>query len=152
MMQLSNRNVIKLAGDDMKYAMILLSSLAAFQVSAATAQITTMTYPSQTSAFGVEPIIRVATTFRVAVAVNDGQSVSNMAAQETARREIYAIAAKECEVLAEAFKAECRLGSLSTFAPAPAPNSPPSSTPVALGSINATANYELKPRATGPAR
>jgi hypothetical protein len=108
----------------------------------------TTTYAPPTSAFGADPVIRIATAFRVAVAVNEGPSVPNMAAQELARRELYTMAAKECSILSETFKAECRLGSINTFAPTPAPSSSSAGSPVALGSINATANYELRPRAT----
>ena len=130
----------------MKLSARMLVLFVAIQAPAASAQMMTQTFPAQNSAFPIEPVIRITSAFRVGVSVTEGQSVPNMAAQETARRELYAMAAKECAVLSETFKADCRLGSVSTFTPTPPPNASPASSPVALGSINATANYELRLR------
>jgi len=130
----------------MTYKAGLLALLMGCPLSAATAQTSIIqSFLPQTSAFGVDPVIRIAASFRVAIATSDGQSASNMVAQEAARREIYAMAAKECGVLSETFKAECRLGSISTFAPG-SPAGSPSVAPTSTSYLNATANYELKPR------
>jgi hypothetical protein len=129
----------------MKYRAGLLAVLMGCPLSAATAQTAMITQFTQPSAFGVDPLIRVVASFRVAIASSDGQAASSMTAQEAARREIYAMAAKECGMLSETFKAECRLGSINTFAPG-SPPSPPSAASASMSYLNATANYELKPR------
>jgi hypothetical protein len=130
----------------MKYKFVVPALLATFQACGAAAQVT-ITPPPHSSAFGVDPIIRITTGFRAALAGSDPQSVPDAAMQEAARRAIYTMAMKECAVLSESFKAECRLGSVTTYTGATAPN--PAAPP---GHMTGTATYELKPRAAGPAQ
>jgi hypothetical protein len=104
----------------------------------ASAQIFATTNFQQPSAFGQEPVIRVTATFRSTLATVDGQSIPDTKAQETARREIYTMAANECAVLSETFKAECRLAGVTIFAPSGQPSASPP------GTINGNANYELR--------
>jgi hypothetical protein len=66
------------------------------------------------SAFGPDPIIQITTTFRARIeGVADPRDVPSTTAQDTARRLLYNMAANECNVLAEYWKAECRLNSLA---------------------------------------
>jgi hypothetical protein len=66
------------------------------------------------SAFGPDPIIQIRTTFRARIeGVADPRDVPSTTAQDTARRLLYNMAANECIVLAEYWKAECRLSSLA---------------------------------------
>jgi hypothetical protein len=99
-------------GDPMRSLLaITLATLA----SAASAQ--PMTFPgSETaaSAFGPDPILQITTTFRARIEGSaDPRDVSSTTAQETARRTLYHMAANECLVLAEYWKAECRLSSFA---------------------------------------
>ena len=71
------------------------------------------TQPSA-SAFGPDPIVQITTTFQARIeGLTDPRSVPPTTAQDGARRSIYNMAANECTVLAEFWKAECRLNSLS---------------------------------------
>jgi hypothetical protein len=66
------------------------------------------------SAFGPDQIIQITTTFRARIeGVADPRDVPSTTAQDTARRLLYNMAANECIVLAEYWKAECRLSSLA---------------------------------------
>jgi hypothetical protein len=66
------------------------------------------------SAFGPDPIIQITTTFRARIeGVADPRDVPSTTAQDTARRLLYNMAANECLVLAEYWKAECQLSSLA---------------------------------------
>ena len=66
------------------------------------------------SAFGPDPIIQITTTFRARIeGVADPREVPSTTAQDTARRLLYNMAANECLVLAEYWKADCRLSSLA---------------------------------------
>ena len=68
--------------------------------------------PPVASAFGADPIIQITTTFRARIdGAADPREVSPPTAQDTARRTLYNMAANECTVLAEYWKAECRLNS-----------------------------------------
>jgi hypothetical protein len=70
--------------------------------------------PPPPSAFGPDPIIQITTTFRARIeGVTDPRQVPSTTAQDTARRLLYNMAANECLVLAEYWKAECRLSSLA---------------------------------------
>jgi hypothetical protein len=118
--------------------------LALFISTGANAQATmTINPPFQNNAFGIDPIVRITTTFRTAVTPTDSQAGPDAKAQEVARRALYGMAENECTVLSEVFKAECRLNSLSSVTPAVAPPS---------NILSATAVYELKPRTSAAAR
>jgi hypothetical protein len=97
----------------------------------------------QVGAFGVDPTMRVTSTFRVTIVPVETQTISDPKPQQTARRTLYEIAEGECAVLSEVFKSECRLSSLSIINPvvpsAVAPN-------LASAMMTASAVYELRPR------
>ena len=86
-----------------------------------------------------DPIIRITTTFRIAVATKDTESINDVKAQETGRRTLYGMAAGECAILSEMFKADCRLNNFTITSLA----SPPSNLPTSM--MAASAVYELKP-------
>ncbi len=99
--------------------------------------------PPAASAFGPDPIIQITTTFRARIeGVADAREVPSPTAQDTARRTLYNMAANECTVLAEYWKAECRLNSFEVspdiFAEPGADRAAPS--------MFGTAIYELKLR------
>jgi hypothetical protein len=119
-------------------------------MAAASAQ--TPTIPSlepATSAFGPDPIIQIMTTFRARIEGSaDLRDVPSTTAQDTARRTLYNMAANECTVLAEYWKAECRLSSFSVYADLArivGPDVQPQ-----IPSMFGTAVYEL--RLTSPGR
>jgi hypothetical protein len=130
------------------FAAIIIAVLSS--VTSASAQLTvTPQRPQQGTAFGPDPIIRVTTTFRTPVEVADPRAVPDVKAQESARRALYDMATKECVVLSETFKAECRLSSVVIIGSAiiaqsnnPAPNP----------AMAATAIYELKPEGSASGR
>jgi hypothetical protein len=88
-------------------------------IAAASAQpITNPNSEPAASAFGPDPIIQITTTFRVRIeGLADPRDVPNIPAQDTARRALYNMAANECIVLSEFWKAECRLNSFSVYVP-----------------------------------
>lgn len=93
------------------------------------------------SAFGVDPIIRVTSVFRAKIAgIKDLNEVPDIKAQEAVRKNLYDMAANECSVLAAALKAECRLNNITMINPIVVPSISPVP-PV----MTATALYELKP-------
>jgi hypothetical protein len=97
----------------------------------------------QGGAFGIDPTMRVTTTFRVTVVPVETQTISDPKPQETARRTLYGIAEGECAALSEVFKSECRLSFLSIVNPVvPGPVAPN----LASATMTATAVYELRPR------
>jgi hypothetical protein len=100
-------------------------------------------------AFGPDAIIQITTTFQARIeGVASPQDVPTTTAQDVARRTLYNMAANECVVLAEFWKAECRLNSFAVYVPAAStfePDAPPR-TPSMLG----TAVYAL--RLTSPVR
>src|SRR6476659_3165654 len=109
----------------------------ALSATSASAQITTTFGAApQSTAFGVDPIMRVTSTFRTTVAVPEPQAIPDAKAQETARRALYGMAESECAALSEIFKAECRLSSVSTLVLLPTASAPPNT-------MSATATYEL---------
>ena len=71
----------------------------------------------QRSVFEAEQIMRVTVPFRVYIAMTDKEAAPHADGLEAARREIYVLAAKECAVIAEIYKGECRLNSISFFGP-----------------------------------
>jgi hypothetical protein len=97
----------------------------------------------QGGAFGIDPTMRVTTTFRVTVVPVETQTISDPKPQETARRTLYGIAEGECAALSEVFKSECRLSALSIVNPV-VPN--PLAPNLASATMTATAVYELRPR------
>jgi hypothetical protein len=88
-----------------------------------------------------DPVIRITTTFRIAVATKDTESMNDVKAQETGRRTLYGMAAGECAILSETFKADCRLNNFTITSLASPPSNLPTST------MAASAVYELKPGA-----
>jgi hypothetical protein len=127
----------------------VLAVIFAVSTSVASAQTTTVPGTEPTaSAFGPDPIIQITTTFRVRIeGVADPRDVPTTTAQDTARRTLYNMAANECTVLAEFWKAECRLNSFSVcvaLASVGGPDVLPH-VPSMLGS----AVYELKPTPPG---
>jgi len=97
----------------------------------------------QGGAFGIDPTMRVTTTFRVTVVPVETQAISDPKPQETARRTLYGMAEGECAALSEVFKSECRLSSLSVVNPfVPNPVAPS----LASATMTATAVYEFRPR------
>jgi hypothetical protein len=98
------------------------------------------------SATGIDSIVRVTTSFRTNVMITELQMVPDAKAQENARRALYGMAESECAALAEIFKAECRLSSLSIVNPIAPTNVPASNI------LTASAVYELKPNGPGAGR
>jgi hypothetical protein len=113
-------------------------TILSFSASTAAAQFTINSAPQVGGAFGVDPILRVTSSFRKAVALAPTQTVPDPAEQAAARRELYAMAADECASLSEIFKSECRLSSVQMFAPVGATAAPPNV-------VTVTAVYELRP-------
>jgi hypothetical protein len=97
----------------------LLAVILAALASMAAASAQTTTFPGTErppSAFGPEPIIQITTTFRTRIeGLADPRDVPNTAAQDMARRSLYNMAANECTVLTEFWKAECRLSSFNVY-------------------------------------
>jgi hypothetical protein len=126
-------------------ATILIAAV--LPATSASAQFTITTAPQQTStsAFGVDPIMRVTTPFRTTVETAP-QAAPDATAQETARRVLYGMAERECAPLSEIFKAECRLSSIQISFPVVTANAPPSNV------MTATAVYELKPKGSALGR
>ena len=97
------------------------------------------------SAFGPDPIIQITTTFRARIDGSaDPRDVPSPTAQGTARRTLYTMAANECTLLAEFWKADCRLNSFYvTVAMFGSEGLPP------IPSMLGTAVYELRPFTQG---
>jgi hypothetical protein len=93
--------------------------------------------PPTSSVFSGDGIVRITTTFRIAVATRDTESLDDVQAQEDGRRRLYGMAAGECQIISAAFNAECRLNSFTITSLAV--SRPPTSM------MAATAVYELKP-------
>lgn len=104
--------------------------------------------PPIASAFGPEPIIQITTTFRARIeGVTDAREVPSTTAQDSARRVLYNMAANECTVLAEYWKAECRLNSFSVYVPIESLEGPDAERSVP--SLFGRAVYELRLQAPG---
>jgi hypothetical protein len=129
--------------------MRLVAVTFAVSIAAASAQTTTVPPGSGPvpSAFAPDPIIQITTTFRARIEGQaDPRDVPAPTAQDTARRVLYNMAANECSVLAEYWKAECRLSAFDiSIATGLGPEVPPSAP-----SMFGTAIYEL--RLTPPGR
>jgi hypothetical protein len=129
--------------------MRLVAVTFAVSIAAASAQTTNFPLGSAPapSAFGPDPIIQITTTFRARIeGQSDPRDVPTPTAQDTTRRKLYNMAANECSVLAEYWKAECRLSTVDiSIETGLAPDAPPQAP-----SMFATAVYEL--RLTSPAR
>src|SRR5262245_15788360 len=98
-------------GSGMVMKNLLAVAFAASMIAAASAQ--PLAIPGSeaaASAFGPDPIIQITTTFRARIEGSaDPRDVPSPTAQDTARRVLYNLAANECTLLAEFWKAECRL-------------------------------------------
>lgn len=104
--------------------------------------------PAAPSAFGPDPVIQITTTFRARIeGVTDAREVPSTTAQDSARRTLYNMAANECTVLAEYWKAECRLNSFSVYLPLESLEAPGAER--GAPSMFGTAVYELKPQSSG---
>ncbi len=104
------------------------------------------TEPPPPSAFGPDPIIQITTTFRARIeGVTDTREVPSPTAQDSARRTLYNMAANECRVLAEYWKAECRLNSFSVYVSPESLEGGDREVPSMFG----TALYELKLQSQG---
>jgi hypothetical protein len=119
----------------------VLAVIFAAWASMAAAQAPNMEEPPP-SAFGPDPtIIQITTTFRTRIeGLADPRDVPTTAAQDAARRSLYNMAANECTVLAQFWKAECRLRSfyVSNIV------GPPEVLPL-VPSMFGRAIYELRP-------
>ena len=125
---------------------VTLAALAT--ITAVSAQPLTMpdTEPPAPSAFGPDPIIQITTTFRARIeGVSDAREVPSPTAQDTARRTLYNMAANECRVLSEYWKAECRLNSFTVYVSLETLEAREREVPSMFG----TAVYELKPQSPG---
>jgi hypothetical protein len=131
-------------GDVMKS--LVAAAFAGMMITAAAAQ--PMAVPGSeaaASAFGPDPIIQITATFRARIEGSaDPRDVPSPTAQDTARRTLYTMAANECTLLAEFWKAECRLNSLYVSVEIFGPEGRPP-VPSMLG----TAVYELRPLSQG---
>jgi hypothetical protein len=124
---------------------LAVTVIAAALATSAIAQETTI-FPSQpqSTAFGVDPIMRVTSIFRTTMPTVGPQAGADAVAQEAARRELYRAAANECRILSEIFNAECRVSSVTNLISL-VPNE---ATPA--NQMTATASYELRlARASG---
>src|SRR5215510_14380032 len=108
---------------------------AALATTSAIGQVVPTTPPGRTRA---DAPLRVTSTFRAAVELAPTQLVPDAAAQEKARRALYAMTADECAVLSEIYKSDCHLTSVQIASPIQ-PNIQPANV------LNATATYELRP-------
>jgi len=127
---------------------IAVACAALASIAAASAQPLTLpgSEPPAPSAFGPDPVIQITTTFRARIeGVADPREVPSTTAQDSARRTLYNMAANECTVLAEYWKAECRLNSFEIYVPPETLEGPERSAPTMFG----TAVYELKPQSPG---
>jgi hypothetical protein len=125
----------------------------ALSATSGSAQITT-TFSQQNTAFGVDPVMRITSTFRTTVAGTEPQGIPGAKEQEIARRALYGMAESECTALSEIFKAECRLSNVSISIPIVVGNvaSNTSFASAPSNSMSATAIYELKPRGVASGR
>lgn len=92
------------------------------------------------SALGADGIIQITTTFRARIeGAVDPRDVPTTLAQDSARRTLYNMAANECRLLAEFWKADCRLFSFSVYFALADSEAQPSAS-----SMFGTAVYELR--------
>lgn len=125
-------------------ARVLVGAFAALTLAMASAQPMDDAGPEPAaSAFGADPIIRITTTFQARIeGVSDAREVPSPTAQDTARRVLYNMAANECTVLAEYWKAQCRLSSFSVYLALESLVEPPAR--AGVPSMLGTAVYELR--------
>jgi hypothetical protein len=125
-------------------SLLAVTFAALTSIAAASAQPTTMPNSEPAaSAFDPDPIIQITTTFRARIeGLADPRDVPSTPAQDTARRTLYNMAANECTVLSEFWKAECRLNSFSVHVPVPRIVEPDALPQVP--SMFGTAVYELR--------
>jgi hypothetical protein len=130
-------------------SLLAVTFAALTSIAAASAQPAAIPNPEPaTSAFDPDPIIRITTTFRTRIeGLSDPHDVPSAPAQITARRTLYTMAANECMVLSEYWKAECRLNSFSVYVPV-ARVAGPDELPQ-IPSMFGTAVYELRPTSPG---
>jgi hypothetical protein len=124
-------------------SLLVVTFAALMSIAAASAQPATIPNSEPTnSAFDPDPIIRITTTFRARIdGLADPRDVPGTPAQATTRRTLYNMAADECTVLSEFWKAECRLNSFSVYVPVAriaGPDDPQ------VPSMFGTAVYELR--------
>ena len=114
-------------------------------IGAASAQMTPLAGSEPApSAFGPDPIIQITTTFRARIeGLADPRDVPSTTARDTARRTLYNMAANECTVLTEFWRAECRLNSLSVYV-ALVSTGDLNPEPLQFPSMFATAVFELR--------
>jgi hypothetical protein len=126
---------------------VIFAALASF--AAASAQTTAVPGTELTaSAFGPDQIIQITTTFRARFeGLADPRDVPATTAQDAARRTLYNMAANECMVLAEFWKAECRLSSFAVYLSYP--NAAGSDLQPQVPSMYGTAVYALRPISPG---
>jgi hypothetical protein len=126
----------------------------ALSVTSAGAQVTTTFGAPQSTAFGVDPVMRVTSSFRTTVAVTEPQAIPDANAQEAARRALYGMVESECTALSEIFKAECRLSNVSVQLPVVVNNVASNTTYASVppNTMSATATYERKPRGVASTR
>ena len=99
-------------------------------------------------AFGPDPVIQITTTFRTRIEGSaDPREVPTRTAQDTARRTLYTMAADECTVLAEFWKADCRLSSFTIYLTLANVAGPDVQTQIP--SMFGTAIYQLRPTSPG---
>jgi hypothetical protein len=122
---------------------LLAIACAASTIAAAAAQpIAAPGSEAAVSAFGPDPIIQITTTFRARIEGSvDPRDVPTPTAQDTARRTLYNMAANECTLLAEFWKAECRLNSFYVSVESVIGPEGRAQLPSMIG----TAVYELRP-------
>jgi hypothetical protein len=122
---------------------LLAVAIAASMIAAAGAQPMTGPGPEMApSAFGADPIIQITTTFRARVEGSaDPRDVPSSTAQDTTRRTLYNMAANECTLLAEFWKADCRLNSFYVSVESVIGPEGRAQLPSMIG----TAVYELRP-------
>ena len=129
---------------DVAMARMITAALAlAVTMSAAAAQTGA---PSEPGAPGPSQPLQITTTFQARIdGAADARDVPASTAQDTARRKLYSMAANECAVLSEYWRADCRLSSFYVSGPL-APFSGPAAM---VPSIYGTATYELRSRSSG---
>jgi hypothetical protein len=130
-------------------SLLAVTFAALASMTAAFAQTTTVPDTAPPSAFGPDPILQITTTFQARIeGLADPRDVPTRTAQDTARRTLYNMAADECTLLAQFWKAECRLSSFTVYlslANVAGPDVQPQ-----VPSMIGTAVYEI--RLTSPGR
>ncbi len=122
---------------------IMAALAVAMPMSAASAQ---TARPLDPAAADLIAPLQITTTFQAPIAgAADAREVPATTAQDSARRMLYTMAANECAVLSEYWRADCRLRSFYVSGPL----SPISGPGPAASSMYGTAVYELRLRSAG---